>query len=61
VRKPEWVFTRSQIVHEIHAGDYPVSDRSIEVQIVSLRKQLWAFGSHVETIRGLSNRFKDYP
>ena len=59
VRKPGWVFTRSQIVNEIHGEDYPVSDRSIDVQIVSLRKKLGAFGSHLETIRGVGYRFKE--
>jgi len=61
VRKPGWVFTRTQIVNEIHGEDYPVSDRSIDVQIVSLRKKLGAFGSRIETIRGIGYRFKDYP
>jgi len=59
VRKPGWVFTRGQIVNEIHGEDYPVSDRSIDVQIVSLRKKLGACGSQVETIRGIGYRFKD--
>jgi two-component system phosphate regulon response regulator PhoB len=59
VRKPGWVFTRSQIVDEIHGDDYPVSDRSIDVQIVSLRKKLGPFGSHLETIRGIGYRCKD--
>lgn len=59
VRKPGWVFTRSQIVDEIHGEDYPVSDRSIDVQIVSLRKKLGGFGSHIETIRGIGYRYKD--
>jgi two-component system, OmpR family, alkaline phosphatase synthesis response regulator PhoP len=61
VRKPGWVFTRSQIVDEIHGEDYPVSDRSIDVQIVSLRKKLGAFGSQIETIRGIGYRFKESP
>jgi two-component system phosphate regulon response regulator PhoB len=59
VRKPGWVFTRTQIVNEIHGEDYPVSDRSIDVQIVSLRKKMGAFGSHIETIRGIGYRFKE--
>jgi two-component system, OmpR family, alkaline phosphatase synthesis response regulator PhoP len=59
VRKPGWVFTRTQIVNEIHGEDYPVSDRSIDVQVVSLRKKLGAFGSQIETIRGIGYRFKD--
>jgi two-component system phosphate regulon response regulator PhoB len=58
-RRPGWVFTRSQIVSEIHGDDYPVSDRSVDVQVVSLRKKLGAYGSYVETIRGIGYRFKD--
>ncbi len=58
-RKPGWVFTRTQIVNEIHGDDYPVSDRSIDVQIVSLRKKLGAFGSHIETIRGIGYRYQE--
>jgi two-component system, OmpR family, alkaline phosphatase synthesis response regulator PhoP len=59
VRKPGWVFTRTQIVNEIHGDDYPVSDRSIDVQIVSLRKKLGAFGARLETIRGIGYRYKE--
>jgi two-component system alkaline phosphatase synthesis response regulator PhoP len=58
-RKPGWVFTRTQIVNEVHGEDYPVSDRSVDVQIVSLRKKLGAYGDHLETIRGIGYRFKD--
>jgi two-component system phosphate regulon response regulator PhoB len=59
VRKPGWVFTRTQIVNEIHGEDYPVSDRSIDVQIVSLRRKLGKFGTHIETIRGIGYRYKE--
>jgi two-component system phosphate regulon response regulator PhoB len=58
-RKPGWVFTRSQIVSAIHGDDYPVSDRSVDVQVVSLRKKLGDYGSCVETIRGVGYRFQD--
>lgn len=59
VRQPGWVFTRGQIVNEIHGDDYPVSDRSIDVQIVSLRKKLGPLGSQIETIRGIGYRYKE--
>ncbi len=59
VRKPGWVFTRTQIVNAIHGDDYPVSDRSIDVQIVSLRKKLGETGSRLETIRGIGYRYKE--
>ena len=39
-RRPGWVFTRSQIVDGVHGEDYPVSDRSVDVQVVGLRKKL---------------------
>jgi two-component system phosphate regulon response regulator PhoB len=43
----------------IHGEDYPVSDRSIDVQIVSLRKKMGEAGSRLETIRGIGYRYKE--
>lgn len=54
-----FVFTRSQIVDGVHGDDYPVTDRSIDVQIVGLRKKLGAFGVNIETVRGVGYRFKE--
>lgn len=56
---PGWVFTRAQIVEGVHGDDYPVTDRSVDVQIVGLRKKLGTFESYIETIRGVGYRFKD--
>jgi two-component system, OmpR family, alkaline phosphatase synthesis response regulator PhoP len=53
------VFTRSQIVDLVHGEDYPVTDRSIDVQIVGLRKKLGEFDTLLETVRGVGYRFKD--
>jgi len=58
-RRPGWVFTRSQIVDAVRGDDYPVTDRSVDVQIVGLRKKLGAFGKYVETVRGVGYRFKE--
>jgi len=58
-RRPGWVFTRSQIVDGIRGDDYPVTDRSVDVQIVGLRKKLGPFGKYIETVRGVGYRFKD--
>jgi two-component system phosphate regulon response regulator PhoB len=58
-RRPGWVFTRYQIVEAIRGVDYAVTDRSVDVQIVGLRKKLGAHGSLVETVRGVGYRFKD--
>jgi len=58
-RRPGWVFTRSQIVNEIHGDDYPVTERAVDVQMVSLRKKLGPAGKYLETVRGIGYRFKD--
>ncbi|MBD3168890.1 MAG: response regulator [candidate division Zixibacteria bacterium] len=58
-RRPGWVFTRSQIVNAVRGDDYPVTDRSVDVQIAGLRKKLGPFGSHIETVRGIGYRFKE--
>lgn len=57
--RPGWVFTRYQIVDAIHGNDYPVTDRSIDVQIVGLRKKLGAAGKYIETVRGVGYRFEE--
>ncbi|RMG41606.1 MAG: response regulator [Candidatus Dadabacteria bacterium] len=56
---PGRVFTRSQIVSAVHGDDYPVTDRSIDVQIVAIRKILGEYGSYIETVRGVGYRFSD--
>jgi two-component system alkaline phosphatase synthesis response regulator PhoP len=57
-RQPGWVFTRQQIVDAVHGEDYPVTDRSVDVQIVGLRRKLGDYGAFVETVRGVGYRFK---
>ncbi len=57
-RQPGWVFTRYQIVDSVHGEDYPVTDRSVDVQIVGLRKKLGRYGKLIETVRGVGYRFK---
>ena len=60
-RRPGWVFTRSQIVDAVRGDDYPVTDRSVDVQIVGLRKKLGQFGKYIETVRGVGYRFREKP
>ncbi len=60
-RQPGWVFTRSQIVDAVRGDDYPVTDRSVDVQIVGLRKKLDAYGKYIETVRGVGYRFRENP
>ncbi len=58
-RRPGWVFTRYQIVEAVRGEGYPVTDRSVDVQIVGLRKKLGKAGDCVETVRGVGYRFKE--
>lgn len=58
-RRPGWVFTRYQIVDSVHGEDYAVTERSVDVQIVGLRKKLGDAGKYIETVRGVGYRFKE--
>ena len=58
-RRPGWVFTRSQIMDAVKGEDYFVTDRSVDVQIVGLRKKLCNAGKYIETVRGVGYRFKE--
>ncbi len=59
-RKPGWAFSRAQIVDAVKGEDYPVTERSVDVQVVGLRKKLGAVGNYIETVRGVGYRFKDF-
>ena len=58
-RRPGWVFTRTQIVDAVRGDDYFVTDRSVDVQIVGLRKKLGSAGKYIDTVRGVGYRFKE--
>jgi two-component system phosphate regulon response regulator PhoB len=55
---PGLVFSRDRIIAAVHGPDYPVTDRSVDVQILALRKKLGEAGERIETIRGVGYRFK---
>ena len=57
--RPGWVMTRQQIVDAVRGEDYAVTDRSVDVQIVGLRKKLGAKADCIETVRGVGYRFKE--
>lgn len=58
-QRPGWVYTRAQIVQAIHGSNYAVTDRTIDFQMVGLRKKLGPVGDKIETVRGVGYRFKD--
>jgi two-component system, OmpR family, alkaline phosphatase synthesis response regulator PhoP len=58
-RRSGWVFSRDQIIKAVKGDDYPVTERSVDVQIAGLRKKLGNAGNSVETIRGVGYRLKE--
>ncbi len=58
-RKPGWVFSRQQIIDSVRGNDYPVTDRSVDFQIVQIRKKLGECAKYIETVRGVGYRMKD--
>lgn len=56
--RPGMVFSRNQIIAALKGPDYPVTDRSVDVQILGLRKKLGDAGAMIETIRGVGYRFR---
>ena len=62
-RHPGQVFSRIQIINDIKGSSYPVTERSIDVQILSIRKKLAesadspVFANMIETVRGVGYRF----
>ena len=54
---PGWVFTRYQIIDKIRGDNYPVTDRSVDFQIVGLRKKMGEKGNLIRTVRGVGYRF----
>jgi len=57
-RRRGWVFTRQQIVEAVHGQDYVVTDRSVDVLMVGLRKRLGKYATYIETVRGVGYRMK---
>ena len=56
---PGWVYTRNQIIEFVRGDNYPVTDRSVDYQIVGLRKKLGDYGKFIETIRGVGYKIID--
>ena len=59
LNRPGQVFTRAKIVDLIRGENHAISDRSVDVQIVGLRKKLSNYGEYIETVRGVGYRLRD--
>ena len=58
VTNPGWVFSRSKIIDAVKGGNYPVTPRSVDVQILGIRKKLGHQGRFIETVRGVGYRIQ---
>jgi len=56
-KKPGWVFSRDQIISAIHDSDFAVTDRTVDVQVVALRKKLGERQNCIQTVRGIGYKF----
>ena len=56
--RPGRVYTRSQIIDAMQDEEKSVTERTVDVQLVGLRKKLGDWASHIETIRGVGYRVK---
>jgi two-component system phosphate regulon response regulator PhoB len=57
--QPGWVFTRDQIIDNVRTDNYPVTDRSVDVIIVGIRRKMGNAGDLIETVRGVGYRFAE--
>jgi hypothetical protein len=56
-RRPGVVHTRREIVVASKGPNYPVDDRSIDVQMFNLRRKLGPIGRRLQTVRSVGYRF----
>jgi two-component system phosphate regulon response regulator PhoB len=57
-RRPGRVLSRSQILHALHGADCTVTDRAVDVHVLTLRRKLGRARAWIETVRGLGYRFR---
>lgn len=58
-KNPGWVFSRNQIISAVKGEDYPVTERSVDVQILGIRKKLKNQGKFLETVRGIGYKMAE--
>ncbi len=59
MREAGRAFSREKIIHNVKGFDHNVTDRSVDVHIMGLRRKLGRAGRFVETVRGMGYRFRE--
>lgn len=55
-KNPGFVYSRNQIIDTVKGNGYAVTERSVDVQILGIRKKLGDYGRFIETVRGIGYR-----
>ncbi len=58
---PGHVHTRQRILDAVKGIDQAVTERTVDVQMVGLRRKLTPWSAHIETVRGIGYRLKTLP
>ncbi|MBN1409560.1 MAG: response regulator transcription factor [Spirochaetales bacterium] len=56
---PDQVFPREQIIDRIKGKEYFVTARSVDVQILNIRRKLGSYSGCIETVRGVGYRLRE--
>lgn len=56
-KRPGKVFSRYQIIEQMNGDEYLATERSVDVQIVGLRRKLGKYRKMIETVRSVGYRF----
>ena len=55
---PGRVYTRSQIIDAVQGDEKAVTDRTVDVQLVGLRRKLGEWAAHIKSVRGIGYRLE---
>ncbi len=56
---PNRVWTRGQIIDRVQGEEKAVTERTVDVQLVGLRKKLGGWARHIEAVRGVGYRLSE--
>jgi two-component system phosphate regulon response regulator PhoB len=59
LKRPGWVLSRNQLIEATRGEDIIITERTVDVHIVSLRKKLGKYADIIDTVRGVGYKFKE--
>ena len=58
-KRPGWVYTRERIISEVQGDDVIITERTVDVHVVSVRKKLGDHADYIQTVRGVGYKLKE--